>query len=234
MADFFVVASATEPLERFYLDVPGGLAADLARKLGVYRLRAKVRIEDHSQDLGVLAFAASAAPVEAIVSFADPRRPDLWGRAIAARSALEHLGDDAGRWAYREQRIKAGVPDGGLDFLYGDTFPHEANLDRLHGIDFRKGCYVGQEVVSRVQHRGTARKRVVPLAFDGEAPPVGSEITVDGLAVGTMGSAIDGLGLGLIRLDRVDRAEGGAQPLLAGGVPVRPAEPGWNRAPDSA
>lgn len=227
VADFFVVAPEAQGSDVFLLDVAHTLAGDLVRKLTLYRLRAKVTIADRSGSLGVVAFAASGQPEMIVQAFADPRGEALWHRAIVAIDGPLPHGDDAGRWAYREQRIRAGVPEGGLDFAYGETFPHEANLDRLHGVDFRKGCYVGQEVVSRVEHRGTARKRIVSLAFDGEAPPVGSEILADGLAIGTMGSSIEGLGLGLIRLDRVEEARHEHGRVMAAGVPLRLAGPGW-------
>ncbi len=225
-ADFLVVAGATED-QGFLLDVPEQLTADLAKRLSLYRLRAKVGVSDQSATLGVLAFAPGMDVPEGTLAYEDPRAPTLWRRGIAPRSTMTELGSDAARRACREARIRAGVPEGGLDFTYGEAFPHEANLDRLHGVDFRKGCYVGQEVVSRVQHRGTARKRVVGLAFEGEAPPVGADITVGDLSIGTMGSAVDGLGLGLIRLDKAEDARHADQPILAGMTPVRLEGPGW-------
>ncbi len=229
-ADFFVVADPSDPA-RFLLDVPESLAAELTKTLTMYRLRAKLEVTDRTLELGVLATAAAEPPVAGALVYDDPRAPSLWRRAIVDRSALKDLGDDAGRWAYREGRIKAGVPEGGIDFVYGETFPHEANLDRLHGVDFKKGCYVGQEVVSRVEHRGTARKRIVGVTFEGEAPPVGSDITLDGLAIGTMGSAVEGVGLGLIRIDRAEEARHGHGRILAGTVPLRLEGPGWTSAP---
>jgi folate-binding protein YgfZ len=231
-ADFFVVAAGPTAL---YLDAPEGLVEGLAKKLAMYRLRAKVDIVDRSPNLGVLAFGTATPPVEAVAAYDDPRAPGLWRRAIVDKDKLQDLGSDAGRWAYREQRIRAGVPEGGIDFVYGETFPHEANFDWLHGVDFKKGCYIGQEVVSRVEHRGTARKRVVGVRFEGEPPEVGSDITVDGLSIGTMGSTVDGIGLGLIRLDRAEEArlERGRR-VLAGGVPLRLEGPGWNSAGKSA
>ena len=228
ITDFFVVA-AREASDALYLDVPAAMVETLAKRLTLYRLRAKVTVTDRSAELGVAAFA-NDVPVEALVVYADPRAPGLWSRAIASHAALRDLGGDAGRWAYREQRVRAGIPEGGIDFVYGETFPHEANLDRLHGVDFTKGCYVGQEVVSRVQHRGTARKRVMGVRFEGDPPPVGSDITLDGAPIGTMGSTIEGVGLGLIRLDRAEEAGPLEGRVRAGGLPVRLEGPGWNWA----
>src|SRR5438309_685781 len=101
--------------------------------------------------------------------------------------------------AYEAHRIACGAPRGGIDFMYGDAFPHETNMDRLHGVDFDKGCYVGQEVVSRMQHRGTARTRTVRLILEDLAPEAGIAIVAGDRPVGTMGSSAKGIGLGLLR-----------------------------------
>lgn len=207
--------------EGFLIDAPAVNAADLVKRLTLYRLRAKVTIVDRSQDLGVVAFGGS--PPDVLMTFDDPRVPGLWRRAIATRSQLAALAARSDPGAYHDQRIRAGVPDGGLDFAFGDAFPHEANLDRLHGIDFRKGCYVGQEVVSRVEHRGTARKRIVKASFEGAPPPVGTTITAGGLVIGTMGSSTAGHGLAAIRIDRASEAK---DPFEAG-VPLRLDWPAW-------
>src|SRR4029077_16590845 len=117
---------------------------------------------------------------------------------------------------YEAHRIGCSAPRGGLDFMYGDAFPHETNMDRLHGLDFDKGCYVGQEVVSRMQHRGIARTRAVAVGYDGAAPQAGATITAGGRQVGTMGSAAGGRGLALLRLDRAAEALSRGEALLAG------------------
>src|SRR6202007_1792868 len=98
---------------------------------------------------------------------------------------------------YEAHRIACGAPRGGIDFIYGDAFPHEANMDRLHGVDFDKGCYVGQEVVSRMQHRGTARTRIVAVEFDEPAPSAGVDIIAGDKLIGTMGSSAEGHALAL-------------------------------------
>jgi tRNA-modifying protein YgfZ len=109
--------------------------------------------------------------------------------------------------------------------MYSDAFPHETNMDRLNGVDFDKGCYVGQEVVSRMQHRGTARTRTVKIILDDFSPEPGQPILAGDKPVGTMGSTAGKHGLALIRTDRVSEAlEAGAK-LTAGGLPVRIAEP---------
>jgi folate-binding Fe-S cluster repair protein YgfZ len=98
-------------------------------------------------------------------------------------------------------------------------------MDRLHGVDFDKGCYVGQEVVSRMQHRGTARTRTVRLILDDSPPEAGIAITTGDKPVGTMGSSADGMGLGLVRIDRVADALDAGLPLTAGGIAIRLVEP---------
>jgi folate-binding protein YgfZ len=212
----------------YLLDCPAALAPDLARRLGVYRLRAKVMIEDRSALLGVVALwgadaatrAAALAPDTPNLAYPDPRHADLGWRVIVGRQAFDELAsrspaDDA---AYDAWRIACGVPKGGPDFPYGDTFTHEANLDRLHGLDFKKGCYVGQEVVSRIEHRGLARKRIAPVRFDGAAPAVGAAISAGDIGLGVMGSAADGRGLAMVRLDRLAEAAAAGVPIVAAGV----------------
>jgi tRNA-modifying protein YgfZ len=150
--------------------------------------------------------------------------PSRAGEAAAALGA--QLVDAA---HYEAHRIALGVPRGGLDFIYGDAFPHEADMDQLAGVDFEKGCYVGQEVVSRIEHRGTARTRIVPVAYEGFAPETGIAVTAGEKSVGTFGSAAGGHGLAMLRLDRTDEALAAGLPLLAGGIALTPQKPTWAR-----
>ena len=121
------------------------------------------------------------------------------------------------------------MPRGGLDFIYGDAFPHETDMDQLGGVDFDKGCFVGQEVVSRIEHRGTARTRVVPVAFDGLRAGGRHAGERGRQAVGTLGSSAQGRGLAMLRLDRVADALAAGAPLVAGGVEMRLVKPAWAR-----
>jgi tRNA-modifying protein YgfZ len=227
IVDFIVVEAA----DGLLLDCPRALAQALIERLGFYKLRAKVTMEDRSDILGVMAIWDGAAAGD--TRYPDPRLPQLGLRSIvppppqAAAAALEAELVDAA--AYEAHRIALGVPSGGLDFAYGDAFPHEADMDQLHGIDFQKGCYVGQEVVSRMEHRGSARTRVVPVGFDGAAPATGSAVTAAGRSIGTMGSAAGGRGLALLRLDRVDDALAAGAALMAGDVSLRLVKPAWAR-----
>jgi len=127
---------------------------------------------------------------------------------------------------YHQLRIALGIPEADKDYPLGDTFPHEADYDQLAGVDFNKGCYVGQEVVSRMQHRGSARKRVVPAR--GNAPLTqGAKITAGDASIGTLGSVVDDMGLAMVRLDRAQKAVEEGRPLMADGVEITLVRPGW-------
>ncbi len=216
--DFLVADRSHDAPDRFLLDCPLHRAADLAVALTRYRLRAKVRVADLSASHGVLA-SWPEPPAGQDAVYRDPRHSELGYRAIVARTSvpIETATPEAGR-AYASHRIACAVPAGGLDFVYGDAFPHDANLDRLNGVDFGKGCYVGQEVVSRVHHRGTARKRIEPVTFVGSPPKVGADVTVGEIVVGTMGSSQSGRGLAMVRIDRVAEAAALGAPPMADGV----------------
>jgi folate-binding protein YgfZ len=208
ISDFFVVGDG----DGLLIDC----AADQAAALAMYKLRAQVAIGEVGGSLAVAALWDGTPPAASQGRiFEDPRDPGLGWRAIGPHDELERLGEPAAESQWQAHRIACGVPEGGQDFAWGDTFPHEANMDRLNGIDFAKGCYVGQEVVSRVQHRGLARKRVTPVRIEGGAPPPGADIRAGDVTVGVMGSSADGLGLALLRLDRAEEALAGGQALRA-------------------
>jgi folate-binding protein YgfZ len=231
IADFFVAEAPSADGGGFFLDVPRALGTTLFDKLNLYKLRAKVLIEDLSEILGVLAIWGGTPAAKYGLSYADPRLPALGARLMipphrAADAAGEIGASLVAADDYEAHRIALGVPRGGVDFAYGDAFPHEADMDQLGGVDFAKGCYVGQEVVSRIEHRGIARTRAVPIRYDGGAPENGVAITAGERQVGTMGSAARGCGIALLRLDRVAEA---AEPLTAAGVPIHLVKPDWAR-----
>ena len=226
--DFHVHAA---PGGELLLDAPRALAGDLTRRLGFYRLRAKVACEDASDALAVVAAWEAEVPAGlAAVAAPDPRLAELGARLVVpaheAARVVAALGE-AGADEYQARRIALGVPEGGRDFAYGDAFPHEACMDALHGVDFGKGCFVGQEVVSRMEHRGTARTRIVPVAYAGEAPEAGAEVRAGERVVGRTGSAAAGRGLAALRLDRVAEALAEGLTLAAGGVALSPVQPRW-------
>jgi folate-binding protein YgfZ len=228
--DFLIAEAPAGHGGGFLIDCPRALAQALADKLRFYRLRAKVEVENLSDSLGVLAAWDGDPALKPDLAFADPRKESLGWRVLVPAELAHKAADLIGAEmvdadAYEAHRVACGVPRGGMDFIYGDAFPHETNMDRLHGVDFDKGCYVGQEVVSRMQHRGTARTRTVRIALDGPAPEVGAAILAGDRPVGTMGSTAGRHGLALIRIDRAADALEAGTPLTSGGLTIRVAEP---------
>ena len=202
--DFFVLADG----DGYLLDVASAQAEALRQRLGFYRLRAAVTIEAEPS-LKVAASWGEAAlanlPAEA-PNFRDPRLDSMGARVLlpamsTSQNSATELATEA---AYHAHRIAEGVPEGSRDYAFGDAFPHEAMFDQLHGVDFQKGCFVGQEVVSRMQHRGTARKRIVGVEGEGALPPSGAEIFAATMPIGTLGSINGSAGLALVRLDRAE------------------------------
>jgi folate-binding protein YgfZ len=235
IVDFFAAEADPGDGGGFFLDCPKALAPMLVEKLTFYKLRAKISIDDLSAALGVMAIwngGGAIADSEYGLSYADPRLPDLGKRIILSPDLAAEAAADLGARladadAYDAHRIVLGVPRGGHDFSYLGAFPHEADMDQLAGVDFDKGCYVGQEVVSRVEHRSTARSRVVPVAYDGGAPMQGAPVEMGGKQIGVMGSSAQGRGLALLRLDRVADALADSTPMTAGGVTIRAVKPRW-------
>ena len=214
LGDFILFAGPDD--DSFLLDAPAAVVADLAKRLTLYRLRAKIAITDRSADHAVVAGWDGGPPADALAAAPDPRLPELGWRAIVP--APTDTASDAA--PYDARRVLLGVPEGGLDYAFADAFPHEADMDQLNGVAFDKGCYVGQEVVSRMQHRGTARTRVVPVRFDGAAPVPGTEVTAGDRVLGRTGTAAGAKGLATLRLDRAADALGEGAPITAGGVPI--------------
>ena len=228
--DFLITEAPAGHGGGFLIDAPRALAQGLADKLGFYKLRAKVAVENLSDSLGVLAAWDGDPTIKPDLAFADPRSAALGWRILAPAELAQKVADLIGAdlidsSAYDAHRIASGVPRGGLDFMYGDAFPHETNMDRLHGVDFEKGCYVGQEVVSRMQHRGTARTRTVRIVLENFSPEPGTAIVAGDKPVGTIGSTAGQNGLALIRIDRAADALQAGTPLTAGGVAIRLADP---------
>ena len=232
IVDFIVAEAPSNDGGGFFLDCPRALASALVEKLNFYKLRAKVICEDLSSVLGVMAIWDGTAESEYGLSYPDPRLPALGSRImlpphLAEEAAADLGGMLAGADAYEAHRIALGVPRGGLDFIYGDTFSHEADMDQLNGVDFGKGCYIGQEVVSRVEHRASARSRVVPIVYDEFAPSSGLPVMAGDRQIGTLGSTAKGHGLALMRLDRIRDALAAGATIEAGGIAIRAVKPAW-------
>ena len=218
--DFIVLE---RPEDGFLLDCEADRLMDLGKRLAAYRLRATVEIADLRDDLSLWAVvgpgSAAAVGLAEVPGLAgpfvggracvDPREAGLGVRAMLPRDNAEesllaagiHAADEE---AYETLRLSLGVPDGSRDVDVEKATLAEAGFEALHGIDFTKGCYVGQEVTTRMKHRGTARKRLVPILIDGTSPPPGTPVMAGGKEVGEIRSSMGGLGLALLRLDRID------------------------------
>lgn len=236
IVDFLITEAPAGHGGGFLIDCPKALADGLATKLKFYKLRAKVTVDNLSDDFGVLAAWDGQLAAQPDLAFADPRNAELGTRILIPEDLKHKLSDLLGAELvdatdYEAHRIALGVPRGGLDFMYSDAFPHETNMDRLAGVDFDKGCYVGQEVVSRMQHRGTARTRSVKVLLEDSSPEAGVSIMAGDKSVGTMGSSAQGKGIALVRIDRVADALDAGQPLTAGGLTLKLAEPEIVRIP---
>jgi tRNA-modifying protein YgfZ len=232
ICDFILAEAEAADGGGFFLDCPRALAPTLVQRLNFYKLRAKVIVEDLSDILGVIALWEGAATSEYGLCYVDPRLPELGRRCMLPPHLVNEAAADLGAGlvdasSYEAHRIALAIPRGGLDFIYGDAFPHETDMDQLGGIDFSKGCFVGQEVVSRIEHRGTARTRTVAVSFADFAPEAGTPVSAGQKSVGTLGSSAQGRGLALLRLDRVADALAAGERLTAGGVELRAAKPRW-------
>ncbi|HET6378050.1 MAG TPA: folate-binding protein [Methylocella sp.] len=218
--DFFVVPLPQGPEAGYLFDCVKAHTGELIKRLNIHKMRAKIAITDRSGELGVAAVLAGEPPggLEGIV-FHDPRAPGMGLRVIAPHSELLLL-PDAGEASYEAHRIAQGVPKGGVDFTYGEAFVHDVNLDFLHGVDFKKGCYVGQEVVARVHFRKSARKRIVKVHFGGEAPAPGTQIVAGETNIGQTGSAAGAEGLAMVRIDRLEEARAAGAEIKAGETPL--------------
>ena len=216
--------------DAFLFECQSDLAADIAKRLKFYRLRAKVDIELQEQALVTASFDndSSALPLQDQRFSGSQRVARAYGPALGAIASLD---------AYDLLRIENGVTEGGSDYAFGDMFPHDVNLDQIMGVSFSKGCYVGQEVVSRMQHRGTARRRV--LIAEGTSPLTSkAEITVSGRAVGALGTALGNEALAIARIDKIKDANDAGEAILADGIPVSLSLPphvsyGWPQMPDT-
>ena len=225
--DFFVVPAG----DGFLLELAKAKSGELAQRLGFYRLRAQVEIAEDPSFAVAASWGAPPKLPEGAIAHADPRLPALGLRVLfPANEDARNLGCAlASEDEYHAHRIALGVPEGGRDYAFGDAFPHEAMFDQLAGVDFNKGCFVGQEVVSRMEHRGTARKRIAGVEGEGPLPSSGTEITAGGAPIGTLGSVSGSSGLALLRLDRAEEAKAAGQPLRAGEVTVALRIPAWAR-----
>jgi tRNA-modifying protein YgfZ len=237
--DFMMIESGGE----IWLETEARRLSDLKRRLSIYRLRAKAALEERPElvvaavfgegaraPMGLSEKPGAARPFASGVAFVDPRLAALGVRCLLPRTdirrALEGRGlTEAGFGAYDRLRLELGIPDGGRDLVPEKSILLEAGFDELNGVDWQKGCYIGQELTARTKYRGLIKKRLMPVEIDGPAPAPGTIVTVDGREVGEMRSSRDGIGLALLRIEPV--AEG--KHLKAGETTIVASKPGWMR-----
>jgi folate-binding protein YgfZ len=206
----------------FVADVRAGEAEAYAKRLNLYKLRAKVEIA-RAPELAVFV-AWGDGTTETGPERTDPRLAALGTRRVGQPASVV-TNASTGDW--HRHRIALAIPEGGVDFAFGDAFPFDAAMDSLHGVAFDKGCFVGQEVVSRMRHRGTARRRIVALHAKAALPEPGADIVAGERQLGRLGSSADGHGIGLVRLDRLRAALDDGVPVRAGAEEVAVALPSW-------
>ena len=237
--DFFIAAHG----DILLFDCEGPRLGDLQRRLMFYRLRADVTIEDWSDRFMVAAVIgdgraalglgdSGAGPFGGGVAFADPRATAPGARVLLPRdggvAALEAAGLVAGATAdYDRLRLDHALPDGSRDIVVEKGFLIENGIDDLGGVDFEKGCYIGQELTARTKHRGKVKRHLYRVNIDGPVPESGSAVTLDGRNAGEMRSGLDGVGLALLRVEAVDKANGTA--LACGDARLTPVKPTWAR-----
>lgn len=237
--DFMLV----ERDEAIWLDGEAARLADLKRRLSIYRLRAKATIDERpdlavaavfgdgaAEALGLPATPGAARRFDGGVALVDPRLAEMGVRCILPcaelRSTLAALGlAEADFSEYDRLRLGLGVPDGSRDLVVDKSILLEAGFDELNGVDWQKGCYVGQELTARTKYRGLIKKRLFPVQIDGPAPEPGTIVRLDGREAGEMRSSRDRIGLALLRLETA-----GSSPLVAGDATLVAAAPKWMRA----
>jgi folate-binding protein YgfZ len=227
--DIFIAAAG----ERLLIDCEAQRRADLLRRLSMYKLRAKV-VLGNADDLAVglhfgggalEALALTAEPGSARVEgegavFVDPRLAALGARAIL--SPARFPAENAKPVDYDQLRLSLGVPDGSRDLPVEKAILLENGFDELNGIDWNKGCYMGQELTARTRYRGLVRKRLMPVTIEGPAPAPGTPLLLGDKEAGEMRSAAGEIGLALVRLEAL-----GQGVLVAGSAKLSPRKPDW-------
>lgn len=237
--DFFLIDSQ----DGFLLETEADRLADFQKRLSLYKLRSKVAIAARpdmvalaligpdARDLLDLANDPGAArPFAGGVAYVDPRLPDMGVRmalpADSVEDALRGLEVREGTLdLYDRARMTLGLPEGSQDMELEKAILLENGFEELHGVDFQKGCYMGQELTARTKYRGLVRKRLMPVQIHGSAPEPGAILTLDGKEAGEMRSSLGNIGLALVRLEALAEAQGRA--LESGDARLTPVKPAW-------
>lgn len=249
--DFFIFQKPTnagDSTETFLIDCEAARRDDLMKRLRIYKLRSRADIEDRTDDLGVAAvFGDPTVVTEAFVlqqtegaastvtgglACVDPRLAAAGVRVIIARDGLDkvlkaHGAKNAEPETYDRLRLRLGLPDGSRDMIIEKSVLLEGGFEELNGVDFDKGCYLGQELTARTKHRGLVKRRLLPVVFDGPSPLPGAAIFMEGREAGEMRSSRDGHGLAILRIDAVERGDGKTIELTAGETKITPHRPIW-------
>ena len=218
--DFLIGRSGADG---FVLECRGAIADDFMRRLMLYKLRAKLTISRRDETLVAVSWlddGSSSPPGSAVAEpgsagLRDTRFPEALG---VIRRPVAGVAADADVSSWTRLRIAHGVAESDSDYALSDAFPHDVLYDQNGGVGLRKGCYVGQEVVSRVHHRGTARRRVLIAEADGALPEAGTPVLAQGRPAGSLGSVVGSTGLAVVRIDKVKAAMDAGEPVTAGGV----------------
>jgi len=224
MFDFLI---SRDGEDAFLLDCRADITDNFQRRLTLYKLRAKAEISKLDQKLVVIRWDGESASSQTDSTWlADTRFPANAGVERLYADSTTAQPDEA---AWTSVRIAHGIVESGADYDLGDAFPHDILLDETGGVGFTKGCYVGQEVVSRMQHRGTARRRVMVVHGDAALPDKGTEIRANGRPVGSLASVAGANGLAIVRIDRVKDAMDAGHPITADDIVVSLSIPSWAR-----
>ncbi len=233
--DFFLYGQGGDIL----METERDRMADLTKKLSMYKLRAQVDLEDVSDAWSVTAIWGLEAPAVCGLSggpgtavarpgglvTVDPRLEAAGVRALTPADGNPDLpGDTAMPADYDIHRLILGLPDGSRDLVLEKSILLESGFDELHGIDWHKGCYMGQELTARTKYRGLVKKRLVPVTIDGALPTAGTPVMLEGKKVGEVRSGRDDRALALMRLEHLDFADA---TFTADGAAVAPKKPEW-------
>jgi folate-binding protein YgfZ len=214
IADFFVWQNPERAQDKngaIYIDTAAKFGAGLFKRLKMYRLRAPITIDDVSEAVSIYAVWNDVAGIE------DPRLAGL--RRLKSETSID---DTATPEEWDKHRLSLGLPDSQWDFETAETFPHNVNMDRLNGVDFKKGCFVGQEVVSRMQRKTDIRKRLCGIIYMGELD--GTQIKAGERVIGDIVYSKNGQGMAMMRLDRLEASEA---PPMVGAVLLSILKPDW-------